>query len=175
LQHPILYLSAYLKRRRAEYYDRLMAIRDRGDWEGWLAFFLRGVEETAEEATSTARAILQLREDHQTLVHDQGLGRNGIRLLDLLFSRPVVNVRWVERELGVTYATANNLLARFAAMGVIEEITGAKRNRRFRYSPYLALFEQPDAMEDGSTEATIAQGDSTIVPESVSRPTTAAP
>jgi Fic family protein len=132
LQHPIL----YLKRHRTEYYDRLMAIRDRGDWEGWLAFFLRGVEETAEEATCTARAILQLRQDHQTLVHDKGLGRNGFRLLDLLFSRPVVNVRWVERELDVTYATANNLLARFARIGVIEEITGAKRNRRFRYSPY---------------------------------------
>jgi Fic family protein len=156
LQHPILYLSAYLKRHRTEYYDRLMAIRDRGDWEGWLAFFLRGVEETAEEATRTARAILQLRQDHQTLVHDKGLGRNGFRLLDLLFSRPVVNVRWVERELDVTYATANNLLARFARIGVIEEITGAKRNRRFRYSPYLALFRQPDTMDDGSTEATLA-------------------
>ena len=85
--------------------------------------------------------------DHQTLLQDRGLGRHGFRLLDLLFGRPVVNVRWVERELGVTYTTANNLLARFAAIGIVEETTGGKRNRRFRYAPYLALFAQPDVFE----------------------------
>jgi Fic family protein len=145
-----------------------MAIRDRGDWESWLAFFLRGVEETAEEATSTARAILQLREDHQTLVHDKGLGRNGFRLLALLLKGPVVNVRWVERELGVTYVTANNLRGRLETIGVIEEFTGAKRNRRFRYSPYLELFRQPDSIEAGATEAAIGS-------PTESRPTTTAP
>ena len=67
----------------AEYYDRLMAIQEDGDWEGWLRFFLLGVASTAEEATETARAILQLREAHRRLIQDEGLGSNGLRFLDL--------------------------------------------------------------------------------------------
>jgi len=74
------------------------------------------------------------------MLQDLGLGRNGFRLLDLLFGLPVVNARWVERELEVTYATANNLLARFAEAGLVDKITGGKRNRRFRYAPYVELF-----------------------------------
>jgi Fic family protein len=144
LRLPVLYLSAFLKRHRTEYYDRLMAIRDQGDWEGWLTFFLRGVVETGEAATFTARAILDLRTLHQTLLQNEGLERHGFRLLDLLFRRPVVNVRLVERELDMTYRTANALLARFAEIGIVRETTGGKRNRRFQYALYIALFAQPD-------------------------------
>src|SRR6266567_3206731 len=61
LQRPVLYLSHYLKQHRASYYDRLMAIRTAGDWEGWLRFFLTGVGEVAREAEQTARGIVQLR------------------------------------------------------------------------------------------------------------------
>jgi Fic family protein len=148
LRLPVLYLSAFLKRHRTEYYDRLMAIRDRGDWEGWLEFFLRGIVETAEVATLTARAILDLRALHQTHLQNEGLERHGFRLLDLLFIRPVVNVRLVERELDMTYRTANVLLARFAEIGIIRETTGGKRNRRFQYALYMALFAEPDVPTD---------------------------
>src|SRR5579884_3180227 len=82
LQRPLLYLSVYLKRNRAEYYDRLMAIRNSGDWESWLGFFLTGVAQTAEEATATARAILDLREEHRHRVQEQTAGVNGLRLLE---------------------------------------------------------------------------------------------
>ncbi len=68
LQKPLLYLSAYFKAHRLEYYERLMAIRDRGDWEGWLKFFLKGVYEVSKTATETARAILNLRENHRQLI-----------------------------------------------------------------------------------------------------------
>jgi Fic family protein len=154
LQLPVLYLSAFLKRHRTEYYDRLMAIRDEGDWEGWLGFFLSGVVETAEEATRTARAILDLRAFHQTLLQDQGLERHGFRLLDLLFKHPILNVRLVERELGVTFRTANDLLARFTEIGIVRETTGGKRNRRFHYAPYMALFAQPGVLTDNPGEQT---------------------
>jgi Fic family protein len=150
MQRPVLYLSAYLKRHRAEYYDRLTAIRDRGDWEGWLAFFLRGVAEAAEEATTTARAILHMRVDHQAFIQDAGLERYGFRLLDLLFRRPVVNVRFVAQELGMAFNTANTLLERLLESGLLEETTGGKRNRRFRYAPYLELFTQPASANDES-------------------------
>src|SRR3990172_9443785 len=83
LHRPLLYLSYYLKRHRAEYYDRLMAVREEGNWEGWLSFFLRGAAETAAEAVSTARAIVRLREEHRALVQGRSPARSGLKFLDL--------------------------------------------------------------------------------------------
>jgi Fic family protein len=145
LHRPLLYLSHYLKRNRAEYYDRLTAIRRRGDWEGWLRFFLRGVAETATETTGTARAILDLRERHRDLVGER-TGLSGPRLLDLLFDRPLVNVNLVKDSLEVSFATANNLVGEFERAGLLREITGGRRRRVFRYDAYLALLR-----EDGPT------------------------
>ncbi|MGH2762612.1 MAG: Fic family protein [Thermoleophilaceae bacterium] len=138
LHRPLLYLSHYLKQNRAEYYDRLMAVRRRGDWEGWLVFFLGGVAATATEATQTARAILGLRERHRELVGER-TGLNGMRLLDLLYDRPLVNVNLVKGSLDVSFATANNLVAQFEEAGLLREITGGRRRRVFSYDDYLAL------------------------------------
>jgi cell filamentation protein, protein adenylyltransferase len=140
LHRPLLYLSVYLKENRAEYYDRLTAIRRRGDWEGWLKFFLRGVAETAGQATETARRIFELREDHRARVLAGGLGPNALKLLSLLFEFPIVNVKLASERIGVTFATANTLIGRFEALGLVHEITGQRRSRRFRYDPYLRLF-----------------------------------
>ncbi len=145
LHRPLLYISHYLKRHRAEYYDRLGAIRQSGDWEGWLRFFLRGIAETAEEATDTAEAIVGLREEHRALLQHEGLGLNGLRLLDLLFQHPLVNVNLVRDTLGVrSYNTANNLVEQLTALGLLEEVTGGQRNRVFRYTPYWRLLEEPE-------------------------------
>lgn len=142
LHRPLLYLSVYLKRHKAEYYDRLMGIREGGNWEGWLRFFLRGVHDTATEATDTARNIVQLREQHTRLIQDHGLGVNGLRLLDLLLRRPIVNVNLVKDRLGISFATANNQVEQFERLRLLEETTGQQRNRIFRYSSYLSLFDE---------------------------------
>jgi Fic family protein len=144
LHRPLLYISHYLKRHRAEYYDGLGAVRQDGGWEGWLRFFLRGVAETAEEATATAEAIVRLREEHRVLL-EEGLGLNGLRLLDLLFRRPLVNVGLIRDELGVAFNTANKLAENLEALGLVEETTGGQRNRVFRYDPYWRLLEEPEA------------------------------
>lgn len=154
LHRPLLYLSHFLKRHRAEYYDRLMAIREAGKWEGWLKFFLRGVAETAEEAGGTARSIVNLREQHSTMVQERGLGVSGLRLLDLLFERPLVNVKLVAEHLKVAFATASKLVEQFEGLGLLKETTGGQRNRRFCYAPYLALFEE---QEPASVEPTPVQ------------------
>jgi Fic family protein len=132
LHRPLLYISTYLKHHPAEYYARLMAVRQEGDWEGWLQFFLRGVAETAEEATHTARAIVHLREENHGLLRDRGAGANEVRLLDLLFQRPLVNVGLVRQLLGVTNVTATRLVDQLASDGLLDEVTGRKRNRVFR-------------------------------------------
>ena len=149
LHKPVLYLSHYFRRHRQVYYDHLQAVRDRGDWEGWLAFFLRGVAEVSAEAANTARRILALREEHRTAI-TSGLGRaagNGHKVLETLFDRPIVTVADIEAMTGTSYAAANNLVARLADLGILHEVTGYSRNRRFRYDPYVRLFseETPEA------------------------------
>jgi len=142
LRQPLLYLSLYLTRHKPEYYERLMAIRDYGDWEGWLKFFLQGVAEVANQATDTARRILQLQEEHRDFVSQHIRGStNGLRLLDFLYQRPVVSVGLVTRELAVSNPTANKLVNQFNNAGLLVEITGRQRNRLFSYGSYLSLFE----------------------------------
>jgi Fic family protein len=145
LHRPLLYLSYYLKRNRAEYYDRLMAIREGGDWEGWLMYFLRGVAETAMEATATARAIVDLREKHRRTIQEHKLRINALSVLDYLFQRPLVNVNLLRTELGFSFLTANRLVDALQELGLLEEITGGSRFRVFRYSPYLEIFAEPDS------------------------------
>lgn len=151
LHKPVLYLSHYFKRHRQAYYDSLQAVRDRGDWEGWLCFFLRGVAEVSAEATQTARGILALREEHRTAITNH-LGRaagNGHRVLESLFDHPIVSVKSVQEEIGTSFAAANNLVARLTELGILVEITGHARNRRFRYEPYVRLFiDEPLESED---------------------------
>jgi Fic family protein len=150
LHRPLLYLSVYLKRHRLEYYDRLMAIRDRGDWEGWLRFFVQGVAETAEEATLKARAIVKLMTEQRLGIQDRGLSPNAFRLLDLLYERPLVHVNLVREELGLSFATANGLIDQFQSLGLVQEITGRKRDRVFRFGAYLRHFEEEE--EPGTVE-----------------------
>ena len=139
LARPLLYLSVYLKAHRAEYYDRLTAIRSGGDWEGWLRFFLRGVAEVSVSATNTAKAILQLREDIRQRLASSALGT---RLMDHLFQRPLISVRAAEEFLGCSYVTAASLIKQMEQLGILRETTEQKRNRLYRYEPYLAIFEQ---------------------------------
>lgn len=150
LHRPLLYLSTYLRRHRAEYYDRLMAVREDGNWEGWLRFFLRGVAETAEEAIITARAIVRLREEHRARIQEHGHGANEHRLLDLLFQRPLVNISLVAGQLGITGVTASRIIDRLTAIGLLDEISGRDRNRVYRYTPYWRLFQEDTGIEPSS-------------------------
>ena len=152
LQRPVLYLSHYLKQHRASYYDRLMAIRFAGDWEGWLRFFLTGVAEVAREAERTARQIVQLREDVRQRAQKARMSASSFRLLDHLFERPVINVRAAAEELKISYVRANVLIRELCEVGVLSEITGGSRNRIFRFAPYLDLFADVNVEQAEVTE-----------------------
>ncbi len=140
---PVLYLSYYLKQHRSRYYELLQAVRDRGAWEDWLGFFLQGVSEVSAQASDTARRVLSLREAHRALIAER-LGRaagGGHRILEHLYARPIVSVNEVRDLLGVTYTAANGLVDRLVDVGVLAEMTGQARNRRFRYAAYIDLFD----------------------------------
>jgi len=145
LLKPVLYLSHYFKRYRTQYYEHLQAIRDRGAWEEWLIFFVRGVAEVSREATETARRILALRESHRSIITEK-FGRaagNGHRVLETLYERPIVSVKDVQELIGTTNPAANNLVAKMTQHGILREATGYRRNRQFRYQSYIDLFSEP--------------------------------
>jgi len=144
LKRPLLYLSNYFMRTRNEYYDHLQAIRARGDWEEWLQYFLKGVSDVARDATTTARSIGALRENHRQLI-ESSLGRaaaSGHALLRVLYQKPIIIVRDAVQATELSYSNANNLVSKFCDLGILEEISGQKRNRLFSYKPYLGLFKQ---------------------------------
>ncbi|WP_353134818.1 Fic family protein [Limnohabitans sp.] len=149
LSRPLLYLSLFLKAHRAEYYDRLTAIRTQGHWEQWLMFFLRGVSATALAATQTAKDIVALRDAHRNEVAKNA---KALTLLDHLFRYPTVSVNHVRKLMGCTFPTASKLIADFETRGWLQEVTGHERNRLWRYRPYLELFhrETLDAMVGSS-------------------------
>ena len=142
LQKPVLYLSHYFKKHRENYYRSLQNVRDSGDWEGWLEFFFKGIKEVSDEAVETARQILLLREEHRKIITEK-MGRaagNGLKVLEFLFERPIINVKHVQAVTKTTYAAANYLVGMLEELGILEEITGYSRNRRFSYKSYLDLF-----------------------------------
>ncbi len=152
LTKPVLYLSAFLKRNQAEYFNLLTAVRSEGDWEGWLGFFLRGVAESARHASLTAGAILSLREADRSELSAANGPISDLAVLDALYSQPLVNVSWVQKILNVSPTTANKVLDRFCSAGVLRETTGKKRNRLYRYDAYVDLFETSQPLEQDHTQ-----------------------
>lgn len=146
LKRPLLYLSYFFKKYKSEYNKRLQAIRDKGEWENWLKFFLRGIYEIAQEATKKARQIVTLREEHRNLISTE-MGRgavNGLAVLEMLYSNPIISVEAVSASARVSYPNANRIVKELCDIGILEEITGRKRNRRFAYSSYVELFKDSD-------------------------------
>lgn len=143
LSRPVLYLSDYIRRNQHEYYRRLLAISNEGDWEGWLKFFLKGIDQVARDAVQITSNLMALREQHRKLVVEAVRGRqNGLALLDHLFETPVISVNYVRAMLGVSYSTASNLANDLIGVGILEEITQGSRNRVYVYRPYLDILQE---------------------------------
>jgi len=144
LQKPLLYLSEFFKQHRQIYYDKLNATHEKDDVEGWLKFFLEGIETTANKAVETARRIVQLRDSDIHKVARLGSSRSsekGMQLLKALYKTPLVNVKCVEKITGLKNPNALALISKFTKRGILKNLTKRKRNRVFTYQQYVKLFE----------------------------------
>jgi len=138
LTKPLLYLSLFFKRHRADYYRRLDAVRTDGDWEGWLDFFLDGVATIADEAVASARELFALvAADRARVLAQEGMSVVALRLFELLPRHPVVTVASVMKFVETTKPTAGRAIELLVAVGVLVETTGKKRDRSFVYQGYL--------------------------------------
>lgn len=144
LKYPLLYISYYFKKNRTEYYDRLMNIRTKGDWEGWVKFFLEGVAQVADEATQSASEIMKLKEMIMEKIQKETSGKaNSVLLLDLLFRMPIITINVVKDELKVSYPTAKALTEHFREAKIIRCIDDSiLRNKRYIFTEYVTILER---------------------------------
>ena len=143
MNEPFLYLSLYFKAHRQEYYDWLEKVRNDGDWEGWLKFFLTGVLETADQATQSAKLILNLFEADRAKI--EALKRatsSTFRAHQLMRAKPLLSIPQAAKILGLTVPTVTQSLDVLQQLGIVREITGRKRGRLFGYSGYLDILNQ---------------------------------
>lgn len=143
LKEPILYLSLYFKTHRRYYYELLQRVREKGDWEAWLEFFLEGVRETSDQAADTAKQILALFEDDRKKI--EGLGRpaaSASRVYQYLQLKPILSVPATFAALKLTVPTVRKSIGHLTDLGLVREITGKQRDRLYVYSSYLDILNQ---------------------------------
>lgn len=118
-------------------------MRDSGDWEGWIKFFLQGVSNVSTDAFGKSMKIIALREKHRHAVIEDMRSRGGgaSALLDALFTRPIIDVKVVQEITGLTHVAAGEIVSRFENLGILEEVTGRHRNRVYHFADYLKLLE----------------------------------
>jgi Fic family protein len=143
LSKPLLYLSFYLKKHRDEYYTILNKTRFEGDWESWLEFFFKGVIEVSNNSIDTAKKVIKLKQDLiEKLLENNISGVHAVKLVDILFDRPVITVTEVSEYVGMSRQAANTLVKKFENVEILREITGRKRYKKYIFSNYVRIIEK---------------------------------
>nr|WP_321525637.1 Fic family protein [uncultured Cohaesibacter sp.] len=140
LQAPLLYLSLYFKANRQAYYDHLQNVRETGNWEDWIAFFLTGVIDTANQATQTAKHMILLFETDRARIEESGKSTAAtLSIHAYLQKQPVTNTTRLKNACGISLPTVLRSLAALEELGIVHEITGKERNKVFAYRQYLNI------------------------------------
>ncbi len=150
LSTPLLYLSSYIERHRAQYYAELQRIRTHGDWSGWFKYFLVAVRDTARDAIAQSHAIIELRTAFRLKI---GKDPKALMLLDELFINPYTTVAKAAQVLGVTSPTAGKAIGVLVKAGMLKEITGREWGRFWVSDPIFHALEatptqQPSESQD---------------------------
>lgn len=142
LPAPLLYLSAYFDARRDDYYDRLQYVRERGEINEWLLFFLDGVAVLATDAVERAEQMSDLREKYRSQL--RGTSSRTVEAVDLLFASPILTVRYVQDQLKLSQPGATNLLRRLDAHGIVKEVGVGAGVRHRWYSDEILKVLDPE-------------------------------
>ncbi len=146
LDARLLYLSLHFKRNQQEYYKRLDAVRQTGDWEGWIEFFLDGISTTGQEAIQTSQKLFrQFEEDRRKLLASKDVVVPAIRLFELLPSHPVITMNKAVELLSTTKPTASKAIEILTKARILNQTSQSKRNRSFAYKEYLDLLKTEGA------------------------------
>ena len=143
LHKPLIYTSLFFKQNRQEYFDRLMMVRKSGNFEQWIEFFLKAMLWSFEHAIEKIKQILLLQESlRKKIIKEKKASLRSIQLLDILFASPLTTINDIAEKLGISFQAASEQAKLFLALGILEELTGQKRSRRFAFAPYLRIIEE---------------------------------
>lgn len=132
LSQPMLYLSAFFNKNRDEYYSRLLAVSQKGDWQGWIGFFLQGVAIQATDALEKSKKITNLNNEYRKKV--TGLKKtpeSAYRLLDEIFFNPVVSISRLSKRWGLPYNSVKTGVHKLIDLGILTEVDKRKTNRLY--------------------------------------------
>lgn len=143
LKQPTLYLSLFFKNNREVYYERLNAVRQTGDWEGWLDFFLTGVAQTADQVVETSQAISKLfHTDRKKIKTLKRAAINAERLYELLRQKAILSAIDAAEKLDISIPTARTALGHLKDLGIVHDISGKGKERLYIYSNLITLLEK---------------------------------
>ncbi len=142
LRHPLLYLSLFFRQHRQEYFRLLTRVREDGDWEAWLAFFLEGVHEVAGNAVNTAQRLIRLFHEDEARIGEAGRKAGTLhRVLRMLQKRPIATITWICTQTGLAHPTVGKAMDGLESMGIVREVSGRQRGRIYAYVRYLEILE----------------------------------
>jgi Fic family protein len=143
LSTPALYISYFLKKNRIEYYDRMSEVRNKGNYEQWVKFFLRAILESAQDATDKIQKLSNLHTENIGVIECMGRASKSARqLLEYLEQNPIIEIRKTAASLDMAFSTVSATVNRLCEAGILVRSAGEQRNRKFSYEAYLDLLRE---------------------------------
>ena len=141
LKRPILYLSDYLESHRRSYYDKIMGVRFGDDVASWVKFFLESVIVTAEKGTMALNEIMALQKEYEEIIKELGSrSANALKLIDSMYQNPFIDITKTANIIGQSFPTAKTLIENLVEKGILSEITGGRRGKKYVLSKYINIF-----------------------------------
>ena len=143
LTHPTLYISYFLKRNRIEYYDRMMEVRLKGNFEQWVQFFLKAVAESSQDAIQTIDLLLELHERDLTKVMESKKSlKSTVQVFEYVKRNPIIDIKKTSAEIGVVFNTVAKAVKNLMDIGILKQTENSRRNRCFAYDEYLGILRK---------------------------------
>ena len=150
LREPILYLSLYFKTHRQYYYELLNNVRTTGDWEAWLDFFAEAIIVTATQAVEAAQQLVALSNQDRDKISTLGrAAASAVQIHRVLMKHPIATAGFLAEKTGITQTVTNNALGHLARLGIVQELTGQKRNRLYSYAAYIEIMNRGAELPEG--------------------------
>ena len=143
LSQQTLYISYFLKKNRIEYYDRLMEVRMKGNFEQWIKFFLWAAYESAEDAIKTIDELVKLHDKNYEVVKKTGRSAKTVtKVFHYLESSPIIDIKKTSAELELSFNAVSNAVNKLIELGILKQTENIQRNRVFAYEEYLGILRK---------------------------------
>lgn len=143
IKTPSLYLSFYLKENRIEYYDRMTVVRENGDYEQWVKFFIEGIYVSGQSAIETADELIALRNSNLKRLEAEKYTKRThetmIKIFGYLEAHPIIEIGKTAKDLSLSYNTVASAVSRFEALGILSLVNNQDRNKVYSYDDYISI------------------------------------